>query len=344
MSLSIKDIARLAGVSTATVSRALSQPERVSEETRKTVMDVVNAQGYRVNSMARSLRRKRTDTVLAIIPNLANPFYAAIFDSMQATLQDHGRSLVITDSRTHRPDQPSPLTHWHEARIDGLICFDADLPEAILAELQGPDLAGRVVFASAWPKTGCFPSVRSDNRHGMRLAVDHLHGLGHRSIAYLSGPAENSLNIERREAVAEALVQHGLSLPQSAVIDGDFSLEAGRLAAARVAALSPRPTAVVCASDQLAIGLIFGLMSMGLSVPEDISVIGFDDIATARYYNPPLTTVRQDRAGLGVRASMLLIDGLEGRKPRHQIEILPVTLEVRGSTMAPVRMRSARHS
>ncbi len=336
--LSIKDIARLSGVSTATVSRTLSQPDRVSDTTRDAVMAVVERHGYRVNSMARNLRRQRADSVLAIVPDLGNPFFSAIFAGLQQVLSAQGIDLLVTDSRSALHGGKSLLSHLRDARVDGLICLDGGLPETARAELRAPDIAARVVFACEWLAEGGFPSVRSDNRAGMRLAVDHLAALGHRDIAYLAGPMDNVLDTERRAGVVDALAAHRLALPEARFGSGGFSLEAGRAAAAEFMALSRRPTAVICASDQLAIGLASGLHALGLRVPDDVSLIGFDDIETAKFVIPPLTTVRQDRLQIGVQAAELLLRQLAGAGGAPEMIVtLPVSLRVRGSTSARVR-------
>jgi LacI family transcriptional regulator, repressor for deo operon, udp, cdd, tsx, nupC, and nupG len=336
MSVSIKDIARLSGVSTATVSRTLSNPELVSEETRAQVMAVVDAQGYRVNSMARNLRRQRADSVLAIVPDLGNPFFSAIFSGLQQSLMASGMDLLVTDSRSALEQGRSLLSHLRNARVDGVICLDGGLPAAVRAELTKPENAERVVFACEWLPEGGFPSVRSDNRAGMQLAVDHLIALGHRDIAYLSGPMSNVLCTERLAGTISALSAHGLSLRPSHIGDGDFSLEGGRKAADWLMQLTPRPTAVLCASDQLAIGLASGLHGHGLRVPEDISLVGFDDIQSAEFVIPALTTVRQDRLRLGSRAAELLRAQLSAEhSAKDTVVTIPVTLQIRSSTARP---------
>ncbi len=334
LSIGIKDIARLSGVSTATVSRTLSAPDRVSEETRRVVMAVVEQYGYRVNSVARSLRRQRADSVLALLPDLENPFFSMILAGIQQTLLAAGVDLLVTDSRTTCAAGRSPVAHLRASRVDGLICLDGGLKPEILEALGAGDVAGRVVFACEWPGNAEFPSVRSDNRAGMRLAVDHLVGQGHRHIAFLRGPADNVLTRERQAGVEAALAAHSLHLAPGAIDGGDFSLQAGHAAAARLMRLTPRPTAVICSSDQLAIGLMSGLDALGLGVPEDVSVVGFDDIALAAYARPPLTTVRQDRIALGQTAARLLLDRLDGpgAADAPPVITLPVALVTRQST------------
>ena len=333
MSLSIKDIAKLSGVSTATVSRTLSHPDRVSEETRRQVMEVVERHGYRVNSVARNLRRQRSDSVLALVPDLGNPFFAAIFAGVQDRLSAAGLDLLVADSSAYRASGRSLLNHLKDARVDGLLCLDGNLPTPARQELAASDLGNRVVFACEWLPEGGFPSVRSDNREGMRLAVEYLVSQGHRRIAFLCGPAQNVLTIERLAGVRAALSAHGLALPDALVAGGDFSLQAGQEASAWFLRCDPRPTAVICASDQLAMGLMHGLQREGISVPRDLSLIGFDDIATAAYFTPDLTTIRQDRIGIGAKAAQVLLDQINGVPIDRNLTLtLPVTLQLRGST------------
>ncbi|NVO25024.1 LacI family DNA-binding transcriptional regulator [Donghicola mangrovi] len=336
MSVSIKDIAKISGVSTATVSRALSDPTRVSEKTRQAIMEVVEKHGYRVNSHARSLRRQRADAILALLPDLGNPFFSVILSGIELELQDHGMDLLVADSRATERTGRSVFNHLHASRVDGVICLDGTPTDAARAELAEPDVAERVVFACEWMAEGDFPYVRSDNRGGGALAVDHLVGLGHRDIAFLRGPVDNILTEEREAGVREALAKHGLGLSDTRVGGNDFTLEAGFEAAEWIAGLSPRPTAVICTSDQIAIGLMSGLRERGLSVPDDVSVVGFDDIASAAYVTPSLTTIRQDRIGLGRAAAQVMLKRIGvGKAPEACVCTLPVSLMTRHSTAAP---------
>lgn len=333
--MGIKDIARLAGVSTATVSRALSNPDRVSEATRAQVMAVVQAHDYRANSQARSLRVQRTDTVLALVPNLGNPFFSEIIAGIQDSLAPAGVDLLVADTLSQQARRQSAVSHLQGARADGLICLDGALPADSLADLTAPAMRSRVVFACEWPQGHDFPSVRSDNRAGMRLAVAHLLEQGHRDFALLAGPPGNVLTQERLAGAREALAQAGLYLPETRIDGHSFEIADGFAAAARLMQGPKPPTAILCLSDQLAIGCMSGLSRLGIDVPGDVSVIGFDDIALAAYSNPPLTTIRQDRRGLGRIAARRLLDGLNGRSPDEAHDaptILPVSLVERGST------------
>lgn len=333
MPIGIKDIARLAGVSTATVSRTLSNPERVSPETRAQVMAVVEEHDYRANSSARSLRVQRADSVLALVPDLGNPFFSTIIAGIQEELLAAGIALLVSDTRSEQARRQSPLAHLRAARADGLICLDGNLPAEILADLDTHAMRGRVVFACEWPEGHNFPVVRSDNRQGMTLAVRHLLALGHRDVAMIAGAETNILTRERREATEAALAEAGLALRPDRVLGGNFLIETGSSAATTLMQASQRPTAILCQSDQIAIGCIAALSRLGIRVPRDVSVVGFDDIAPAAYSIPPLTTLRQDRMHLGREAARLLLARLAGKAPFDQvITTLPVELVVRAST------------
>lgn len=334
MAIGIKEIARLAGVSTATVSRALSQPARVSPETRAQVMAVVEEHDYRVNSFARSLRVRRADAVLALVPNLGNPFFSEIIAGIQEGLSPAGIDLLVTDTLSQQARRQSPVGHLQAARADGIICLDGGLPADLLDELAASDVASRVVFACEWPEGRSFTTVRSDNRAGMALAVQHLVGLGHSRFALLTGPAGNVLTKERQEGAMAALSEAGLSLPAARIKGGSFEIRDGYRAAGELMRCAERPTAILCASDQLAIGCISGLSELGIRVPEDVSVVGFDDIALAAYSRPPLTTIRQDRRRLGRCAAKNLLASLAGSPAPELLTTLPVEIVVRRSTAA----------
>lgn len=336
----IKDVALVAGVSTATVSRALSNPTLLSEESRKAVFEAIRATGYRTNHAARNLRQQRAGAVLVLVPNLSNTFFSQILAGINLALEATDYSILIADSA--RPDASHSLenkriaNYFSDSRIDGMVALDGGLSTDGLEQFS-PDIADKIVFACEWIPGEVFPSVRSDNVKGAQLAIRHLHALGHRRIAHITGPRGNVLTRARRDSIAPE--RHRLDLParEGWIIHGDFSMRAGHRAAADICAMKERPTAVFCASDETALGLISGLHHHGIRVPEDISVVGFDDIELAEHYLPALTTIRQDRKALGRRAAELLLDRLRAQGPsaQGQVDTLDVELVVRGSTAAP---------
>lgn len=320
----LRDVAEAAGVSTATVSRALSQPELLSDATREAVFEAVRATGYRVNRAARNLRRQEAGAVLVLVPNLGNPFFSQILSGISAGFAASDRSVLITDSSGA---DRSLSDYFRDGRIDGVISLDGGLPAEDLAFFSAYDR--RVVFACEWAPGAGFHSVRSDNAAGAALAIRHLLDLGHRRIAHVAGPVGNVLTDCRRDAALAALAAGGVE--SAVVIDAGFSLDAGAEAGRRILAMAERPTAVFCASDEIAIGLISALAEAGIDVPGDMSVVGFDDIELARHYRPPLTTIRQNRPELGRRAARRLLGQLDGRRTGEAVETVGVSLVARAS-------------
>jgi len=189
-----------------------------------------------------------------------------------------------------------------------------------------------VVFACEWPSNGSSNSVRSNNAKGAALAIEHLIALGHKNIGHVAGPAENVLTVERRKATKKALRDAGLSVRNNWFFSGDFSLDSGVKVASQWLAIKEKPSALFCASDLMAIGVISELQEHGVRVPDDISVVGFDDIDIARFYTPKLTTIRQPTRELGVTAAKALYNKLHGFSENTVSSLLDVELIVRGST------------
>lgn len=323
----ISDVARIAGVSTATVSRALSNPGLVSEDTRAAVQAAVEATGYRLNLAARNLRHRRTGGIVALVPNLANPFFAQILSGIASVLGPAGYNLLIADTSTAGAE--TLLDYAEPSRADGLIVLDGTLPAEAL---QGRP----VVEACEWVPGLPAPRVKIDNRAAAGLAVGHLAELGHRRIGHVTGPRGNVLTEARLGGTADTLAARGLPFPAEAIYSGDFSLESGRAAAALWLAQprDTRPTALFFASDAMACGFIGEVQRHGLAVPRDVSVVGFDDIELIAHIAPPLTTIRQPRALIGKLAAERMLARLRGEAGEDDT-IVPVELVIRASTAPP---------
>lgn len=331
----IQDVARVANVSTATVSRALSNPERVSEETRRLVVEAIRQTGYAVNQTARNLRRRRTGAIVALVPNLGNPFFSKILAGIEATASRAGLNVLIADTRQPHV-KPGQLSEYlYNSRADGLLLLDGSLPDAFFADLQRA--TPPIVFCCEWNDDTGLPSVRFDNAGGEALAVRHLHALGHKAIGHIRGPEDNVLTHERARGFEQALDELGLPLRPDWTFEGDFSLAAGARAARRWLELVGRPTAVTAASDQMACGFIAELHRNGVSVPADVSVVGFDDIDIAEQFIPALTTVRQPRIEIGETAAAALIALIRDQDEddgKVVTQILDAELAIRDSTRA----------
>lgn len=328
----IHDVAKRAGVSVATVSRVMSNPSIVAEATRKAVEDAIAQTGYTLNVTARNLRQQQVGGVLALVPKLANPFFSEILSGIADVLRDNGLNLLVLDTtvRAGAGQREAISAYLTRFRADGVIVLDGGLG----VDLFGQPSCPPVVQACEWIEGLAAPRVLADNAEGGRLAIRHLADLGHRKILHLTGPEGNSLTRSRRDGVRAGLAEAGLLETGGNMLRGDFSLQSGHVAAQRILPLAERPTAVCCDNDEMAIGLINGLVQGGLRVPEDISVIGFDNIEMSAYTLPPLTTIRQHRARLGRHAANSLLALIHG-KPCPAEEILPVELLVRASTCPP---------
>ncbi|MBF9034414.1 substrate-binding domain-containing protein [Rhodobacterales bacterium HKCCE2091] len=334
----IQDVARAAQVSTATVSRALSNPGLVSARARAAVEEAIRATGYRVNQAARNLRMQRAGAVLVLVPNLGNPFFSRILAGLSAGFAGSDYVVLITDTADRPEDETVIAGQFRDGRIDGVVTLDGTIPAAALDACAAAGMDGRILFACEWVDGSTLPSIRSDNPKGARLAVRHLHDLGHRRIAHVTGPEGNVLTAARREGMLAERERLDLPARPEWIIRGDFSLASGHEAAARIAGMMERPTAVFCASDMVAFGLISGLTERGIDVPGDISVIGFDDIDMSEYYVPALTTIRQDRREIGLRAARRMLGLLEhpgeiGDDPG--VDMIDVELVARASTAPP---------
>ncbi|WP_422071780.1 LacI family DNA-binding transcriptional regulator [Tranquillimonas rosea] len=333
--ISIRDVAQAAGVSTATVSRALNAPGRVSEETRRAVLEAVKATGYSVNPAGRNLRQRRTGSVVALVPNIANPFFSAILAGISSVLRPAGLNLLIADTLAGENREGPVRDYLDRTRSDGVILFDGNVSPTALEPRAGVETPP-LVMACEWLEGCPLPHVGIDNAAGARVVTEHLLSLGHRDVAHVMGPPENVLTQTRAEGYRTALAEAGLPCRDDWILPGDFSLASGARAAEMWLALPDRPRAVFCSNDEMACGFISALAAKGVSVPRDVSVAGFDDIELAQHVHPPLTTLHQPRRALGIDAAKLLLDLIAAPElygATHRIE--PVELVRRGSTAAP---------
>jgi DNA-binding LacI/PurR family transcriptional regulator len=328
--VTVHDVARLSGVSIATVSRTLREPQVVSAETRERVQAAIDALGYRPNRAARSLRRGRTGVVALVVPDIENPYFAALTKGAQAAARAQGYGLVVVDTAEQADVEAEELTALR-SQVDGVILASSRLEDdALLAVVQAvPSVLINRDLGERAPLT---PSVTIDERAGVRAAVDHLRGLGHRRLLYVGGPERSWSQGRRlagiREAVAEAedtvLVELNGTEPTSA---------GGRRAAAAVR--EDGATGVIAYNDVVALGLLAGWAELGVGVPGDISVIGFDNTYVAELSTPGLTSVGVDLRDMGGSAVDLLLARVDRADAHADVRRLIVpTLVHRGSTGA----------
>lgn len=332
----IQDVANKAGVSTATVSRALSNPDVVTKETREIVLTAVRATGYRANRAARNLRTQRAGAIGVLVPNLSNPYFSPIISAIQRVFSGTDFSVLVTD--TIETEQNSPDEGLLvDGRADGLLVLDSD-PESVAQSVvsNAPEDAS-IIYVNDLCPARKFPSVSSDDAAGARLAAEHLLDLGHTRLAIVTGPSDRNVAVLRRDAFVDACKERGVE--DVLVVEGDFSPASGERAAGQILTENADVTGVFCSSDMMALGLLSAAIKRGRQVPESLSVVGYDDIGVAQYFIPALTTVRQDRAQIGAIAARLLLNKLTGKHvpDAKSDQILGVELIERNSTAAPKR-------
>lgn len=331
--VTILDVARRAGVSPATVSRVLNQSSHpVSARGRRKVLAAAQKLAYIPNLPARSLLTNQTAALGVLIPDVSNPYYAAVLRGIEDAVGAIGRTVILCNTDRDPRKQRLYLRALMERRVDGLIVAGGTFGRGE-SEVTGDDLP--VVMIGR--HRARFPSVGIDNVAAAALATRHLIALGHRRIAHLAGPAVSLTAADRLRGYRLALEAASIAVDAGLVVEVGFTpLRAG--AAVRAACRDRRrPTAILAANDQVAIGVIRALHELGLRVPDDISVVGFDDTPLASYTVPSLTTVAVPSYELGRSAVALMAAVLDGRRPASLV--LPCELRVRESTAQPHRRR-----
>jgi LacI family repressor for deo operon, udp, cdd, tsx, nupC, and nupG len=311
----IQDVARHAKVSSATVSRALSSPERVSEATRMRIQEAVADTGYTINQAARSLRLREARTILIALPNIGNPFYSTILDAVIHEAASRGFGVLVANRLGNDPTEWLK-DYFFSNRADGLLLFDSSLDLDALHDLPFNGGTLPLVLSCDEIPNSEFNLVMTDNFEASERATQHLIDLGHRDIGHVRTRMVKGLSNPRLEGFRSAMKRAGLPVREEWIFPGDYSMASGVVAAEKFLALPARPTALYCANDEMLIAFISRLRNAGIECPRDISLIGFDDIAMAEHFSPSLTTMRQPRRELGTAATAALLDLLQ--EPHRQ--------------------------
>ena len=321
----IREIAKIAGVSTATVSRSLRHPEKVSDKTRQKVIEAMETYEYRPNMMARNFRSTRAYKLLVLVPNLANPFFATLIRGIEDYAQKKGYSVLLGDTQGDVENERVYLDLFNSRQADGVIQltpYDVDVsyvPEHL-----------PIVGAAGCEGTP-YPSVRIDNAAAAKTVTDYLISQGHKRIGIITGLLDNRHTIDRLSGFRKSLEEAGLEFDQSLVIEGEFTMTSGQVAANQVLMMDEKPTALFCLNDDMAIAVMQTLKANGVRVPEDISIAGFDNIEYSKYTDPPLTTIEQPAQEMGRMAAKQLITLLEqGELPQNRF-VMPYEFIVRDS-------------
>lgn len=333
----ITDVARMAGVSTATVSRALVTPERVRPETRDAVLAAVAATGYTANQAARSLRARRSRLAMVIVPTIANLVFPHVIRGIDAALSEAGYGLIIGNTDNQRSREGHFVDIAFARQVDGLLLMTGWMPTRDGRALTDSGLP--IVALNAAVAGADIPNVVAQDREASAEAAAHLIGLGHTRLAYISGPADHWVDLERWTGFREGVAAGGLDPTAIIHWQGEFDFASGTRAAEAFVALADRPTGVYAASDSMAVAFVKRVRQAGLAVPADVSVVGFDGIELAHYCEPTLTTIHQPLRDMGrIGASILLELIAEPARPQPEWTRLPVPLIPAASTgPAPTR-------
>lgn len=329
MSVTIRDVARRAGVSVATVSRVMNDSSPVHEDKRRLVLEAAETLGYTPNPAARSLLGKRTGGVGVLLPFISGEFFSELLRGLDEAAQDKGLFLVVSTSH-RKPDEFRKAIQVMDRRVDGLVVMSPELDSADAASILRAETP--VVFINTYAEGLAADVLNFDNYGGARDLVHHLVGKGHRRIALVTGPPEAGDARERARGYRDAMAEAGLA-DLASEFEGDYTREAGYAAAEAILATDPRPTAILAANDYCAFGIMSALHQAGVRIPEAMSVCGFDGLSSTSYSVPPLTTARVPVRDIGYRAIERLAARLDpqGDGGGHRTEIVPVEILPRNS-------------
>lgn len=345
MTVTIREVAREAAVSVATVSRVVNKSTPVNADTRHRVEQAVRALHYVPHGGARSLITRRTSTFGVLLPDLYGEFFSEVIRGLDETARSHGYHLLVSRSHSDQKEIEAAMRAMR-GRVDGLVVMCPDLDAHTLAANLPETLP--IVLLNCGLNGQAFDSVSVDNSGGAHAIVRHLLSHGHERVATITGPARNTDALDRVRGYRSALREAGIEPDPSWELSGNFTEDAGYDAARRMLELAPRPTAVFASNDSMAIGAISAFREAGLRIPNDVAVTGFDDIPIAHYLTPPLSSVHVPISELGAKAITKLVFALQ-EKNRHvrSQDVVPTTLVIRntcGTHEHPQRREAPRSS
>ncbi len=327
--ITIKDVAQRAGVSPTTVSHVINETRFVSGDLRARVLEAMEELNYQPSAVARSLRRKTTHTIGMMVPDSSNPFFAEVARGIEDTSFDQGYSVILCNSDGDMEKEQFYINVLVEKRVDGIIFVAAGGSAQHIRSLLERDMPLVVVDREIAGVE--VDSVLTDNLQGGYLATKHLIELGHRRIGCITGPSDLTPSAERVIGHKRALTEHNLAANENLILKGDFQYESGYKAVHEFLAMNEPPTAVFACNDLMAVGAISGVRKQGQRVPEDLAIVGFDDIALASFTNPPLTTVAQPKYEMGILAAQMLMERIKDKTMLPRRHLLETTLVVRES-------------
>lgn len=336
--VSIKQVAEIAGVSIATVSRCINNPTQVKERTRVKVQAAILETGYSPNTIAQSFRRGRTNVIMVVLPSIGDPFFTAVMQGIRSVVAEHDYSILISETNFNTMTAEEVGAMMVSRQADGFILLASIFPfgnETLTTankRFQPVVIGCETISASL----ADIPSVHIDNMAAAQEATDFLISKGHRKIAFISGQSTSLLTKDRESGYRLAMKKAQMDIEDGWVVEGNLSIEGAGKACRQLLNHPDRPTAIFCATDEMAFGCMHEISNQGLSIPQDISIMGFDDIRYASVMEPALTTVSQPARQIGERVAIRLLKAIEtGAQPNNQPVILPHKLIIRESVAAP---------
>jgi len=335
--MDIQEVARIAGVSTATISRVLNRSPKVRPATYERVKRVIDELNYVPNTSARSLRVGRSKLLGLIVSDVNNPFFPELIDHFERHAREQGIDVIFSHTNYDGSRLEHCLQRLVERNVDGIaVCTSESDPAAYEAAVRRR--LPLVLMNQDGPETP-LSNIVVDHETGAREAIAHLYALGHRRIAFISGPDQFESTRDRKRAFLAAMEEHGLELRPAWMIEGDLQVEGGQRAAAQLLGSQPQPTAIFCTNDLMAIGALHHAHERGLDVPGDLSLIGFDNLPVCAMMTPPLSSVDIPREDVAAAAFRILSErpaDAAHAPQRHTAEVVTRLVE-RGSTSAPRR-------
>lgn len=314
----IKDVAKLAGVSTSTVSHVMNATRFVSDDMRERVNEAVRALDYRPSSIARSLKVKRTGTIGMLVTTSSNPFFAEVVQGVEQRCYERGYTLFLCNTKGDVSRMKANLDALEEKRVDGLLVLCSVSNKALLRLFES-QVSVPIVVTDGEPATDNIDRIYDNSQYGGYIATQHLIKMGHTQIGCVSGPMDRRSASERVEGFLKAMGEAGLKVRKDWIIEGDFNCESGIQAMRILHHLPERPDALFVCNDMMAFGVINEATRIGIQVPADLSIIGYDDIYIARYMTPPLTTIHQPTSKLGTMVVDTLLDRLDTKRSKGEI-------------------------
>ncbi len=314
--MDIREIAKRARVSTATVSRAINRIPTVDPQLAKRVWKVVEELGYYPNTQARALVSGRTRIFGLIVSEITNPFFPEVVQTFEDVAVQNNYEILLT-STIHDPKRmEAAVRRMLERRVEGVAILTFGMEESLLDSLRFRKVP--LVFVDVGPSLPRVSNIKINYQRGIRKAVQHLAGLRHRHIVFVSGPLALKSAATRKDAFLTSMVEAGLAVGPGFMVEGDHTMEGGMAALEKLAKAGPLPTAVMCSNDMTAIGVMRQAYERGISVPQQLSVVGFDDVHLAQFTIPPLTTVRMSQSELAQIAFKALMQDVARKIPSEK--------------------------